>query len=136
MTLGIFGYEGGKIADENGGVVITDRDGVIVLKWDFAKLMNHWKTKHSNVVFVPGLSRARPDRQFWFDRNVKLGIGTDFFRVLEAIKAGSVVYDTGLWVNPLGKTSKEKGHERHQIRVVPSQLSSLYRKVEDVDVLA
>jgi hypothetical protein len=66
---------------------------------------------------------------------VKLGIGTDFFRVLDAIKAGSVVYDTGLWVNPLGKTSKERGHERHQIRVIPSQLSSLYRKVEDVDVL-
>ena len=109
---------------------------MVPLKWHFAKLINHWKTKHSNVVFVPGLSRGEPCRQFLYDRNVMLGIGTDFFRVLGAITAGSVVYDTGLWVNPLGKTTKEKGHQRHQIRVLPSQLGSLYRRIEDVDVLA
>ena len=91
MTLGLEGYENRKIEDEGGGVVITDRNGVVGLKWHFAKLMNHWKTKHSNVVFVPGLSRTVPGRQFWYDRSVKLGIGTDFFRVLEAIKAGRVV---------------------------------------------
>jgi hypothetical protein len=67
---------------------------------------------------------------------VKLGIGTDFFRVLEAIKVGGVVYDSGLWFNPEGTRPKERGKERHQIRVRPNQISSLYRKVEDVDVLA
>jgi hypothetical protein len=136
LTLGIDGYQDGEITDEGGGIVISDEAGTVLLKWHFAKLIGHWKTKHSNVVFVPGLSRTAPRRQFWYDRNVKLGVGTDFFRVLDAIKAGSVVYDSGLWVNPLGKTAKEKGHERHQIRVLPSQLGSLYRRIEDVDVLA
>lgn len=136
MTLGIQGYEDGEITDESGGLVITDLVGAVLLKWHFAKLINHWKSKHSNVVFVPALSRVKSVRQFWFDRNVKLAIGTDFFKFLEAVKAGSVVYDTGLWVNPLGRTSKERGHQRHQIRVIPQGLNSLYRRVEDVDVLS
>lgn len=136
LLLDIEGYDSGVIVDETGGIVIRDDDGDVLLKWHFSKFIDHWKTKHSNVVFVPGVASETTPRQFRFDRKVKLGIGTDFFRVLEAIKAGSVVYDSGLWVNPEGKVPKEKGKERHQIRVRPGDISDLYRKVEDVDVLA
>jgi hypothetical protein len=136
LLLDIEGYENGEITDETGGIVIKDIDGQNLLKWHFSKFIDHWKTKHSNVVFVPGVAHGINPRKFRFDRYVKLGIGTDFFRVLDAIKSGSVVYDSGLWVNPEGDSPKQRGKERHQIRVTPSQISSLYRKVEDVDVLA
>ena len=136
LLLDIEGYENGEIVNETGGVIIRDKDDEILLKWHFRKFIDHWKRKHSNVVFVPGEASVATPRQFRFDRKVQLGIGTDFFRVFEAIKAGSVVYDSGLWVNPEGTRPKERGKERHQIRVRPNQISSLYRKIEDVDVLA
>lgn len=136
MTLGIQGYKNKKIEDEDGGVIVTDSQGRILMKLHFAKFLEHWKTKHSNAAFVPGVCRLEPSRQYWFGREVKLATGTDFFRVLEAIKSGSVIYDPGCWVNPMGERAKDRGHERHQIRVVPRQLASLYRKVEDLDVTA
>lgn len=135
LTLDIEGYGDREILDERGGVVIRNDDGDILLKWHFGKLIDHWKTKHSNVVFVPAVASVETPRRFWFDRKVKLGLGTDFFRFLEAIKSGGVVYDSGLWVNPDGHTPKERGKERHQIRVSANRISSLYHKVEDVDVL-
>lgn len=136
LTLDIEGYGEREILDETGGVIIRNDDGEVLLKWHFSKLIDHWKTKHSNVVFIPGVASETTPRRFHFDRKVKLGIGTDFFRVLEAIKTGGVVYDSGLWVNPEGATPKDRGKERHQIRVCPRKTSSLYRKVEDVDVLS
>ena len=136
LILDIEGYKDRTIVDEQGGVIIADNKGKVILKWHFSKLMEHWKKKHTNAVFVPALSRAAPRRQFWFSRNVKLGTGTEFYKLLDAIKAGSVVYDSGLWVNPQGETTKQRGHERHQIRVIPSQVSSLYSTFEDVDVTA
>ena len=135
LILDIHGYKDGEITDEHGGVVIKDEAGQIILMWHFSKFLDHWKRKHSNAVFVPGLARSDPNRQYWYGRKVKLASGTDFFRVLDAIQAGHVVYDPGLWVNPEATTPKERGHQRHQIRVVPSKIGSLYREFEEADTL-
>ena len=135
MTLDIEGYKNGQILDETGGIVIRNDEGEILLKWHFSKLIDHWKKKHSKVVFVPGVASRDKPKRFFFDRKVRMGIGADFKRVLESIEKGGVVYDSGLWVNPEGPTKKERGKERHQIRVIPSMISELYSKVEDVDVV-
>ena len=54
LTLHLVGYDrkSSKIIEPNGGLHLIDINGALAAGWEFAKLIDHWKNKHSKTCFV------------------------------------------------------------------------------------
>jgi hypothetical protein len=131
LTLKVVGFSAGSTQfDVNGAIQLVDKNGVVAASWSFQKLLEHWKRKHSNAVYVPSVVRVvSASRQYSFGSTVHLGIGTSFILFLEALVQGIVFYDPGIHYTLGGKSKK-----RNQFRVNYRNLSALYVDFEYVDV--
>ncbi len=133
-----FDESSGKVVDSFGGIALLTAEGEPAAFWSFAKLMDHWKRKHENVVFVPGLTRIESTeagslRQYRYGRRVLAGCGTDFNLLLRAFHCGNVFLDPALKLVELaGVTTRPKC--RNQFRVKFPRLVTLYRSTEEADV--
>jgi hypothetical protein len=135
LTLTLLGYDSdkNKIIDPSAGLALVSGSGQQAAVWHYSKLIDHWKRKHSQAVYVPSLSRIGAAREYCYGKLVRLGVGTDFFRFLGAIAAQRVYYDPGIKLeNASAKTPRTK--RRSQFRVKSGHLDALYDSMEVVDV--
>lgn len=135
LTLHLDGFDpgSGKITKAAGVIALLSPDGAVAASWTFEKLMDHWKTKHSQAVYIPCMMRGAGS-EYFYGSTVKLGTGTDFEMFLAAMSGGFVYYDPGIKLeNASGNKPRLK--RRSQFRVNHTHLPMLYREVELVDVL-
>lgn len=137
LTMNVEGFdpEESRITDASGAVTLTDSANTIAASWGFAKIMDHWKRKHSQAVYVPCMARraSSGSTEYHYGVDVELGIGTDFEMFLSAMIQGMVYYDPGIKLEN-ASTENSKIKQRSQFRVNHKHLNSLYRKLEFVDV--
>ncbi len=136
LTLNVEGFDPteSKITDALGAVTLTDSVNTVVASWGFPKIMDHWKRKHSQAVYVPCLRRsAASGFEYHYGTNVELGIGTDFEIYLSSMVQGMVYYDPGIKLEGVS-TKNPKIKHRSQFRIKHKNLDSLYKKLEFVDI--
>lgn len=139
LTLNLDGFDTNrqKITKASGAITLTDQTNAIAASWSFAKLMDHWKRKHSQAVYIPCVSRATKSggKEYRYGCDLELGKGTDFEMFLSAMLNGFIYYDPGI---KLEKSSDPKSSpkRRSQFRVHHRHLGRLYKYLEFVDVSA
>ncbi|OUR63484.1 hypothetical protein A9Q79_10290 [Methylophaga sp. 42_25_T18] len=135
MYINGFDAEESKITDAEGVITLTDNKGTVAASWSFAKVMDHWKRKHSQAVYVPCIMRPIPGggRSYHYGTNVELGKGTDFEMFLSAMFKGMVYYDPGIKLEN-ASSEKAKLKTRNQFRVNHRNIGSLYRNLDFVDI--
>lgn len=137
LTMNVEGFDHSesKITNANGAVTLTNSANTIAASWSFAKIMDHWKRKHSQAVFVPCMAQraASGGTEYHYGNDVELGIGTDFELFLSALVQGMIYYDLGIKLEN-ASSEKSKVKQRSQFRVNHKHLDSLYRNFEFVDV--
>lgn len=136
LTLKLIGFDPitSSITDANGAIALIDEIGNVTACWTFAKLMDHWKRKHSQAVYIPCIRRIHlGEYQYLFGKDIELGIGTDFERFLAAMVSGSIYYDPGIKLED-ASTELPKLKRRSQFRVDHKDLPSLYDQFEFIDL--
>lgn len=136
MKLTGFDVENSVITNASGAIILVDRADNIAASWSFAKVMDHWKRKHSQAVYIPCLRRKHPSTgfpEYHYGKDIELGTGTNFEIFLSAMNRGGVFYDPGI---KLENASSEKPRLklRSQFRVNHKHLDTLYKKFEFVDI--
>mgnify|MGYP001371737467 CR=1 FL=1 len=126
---------GGRKYSPTGAIRLLDPEDREAMSWSFAKLIDHWKTKHAHAAFIPAQQRLTPDRQYRFGRSVLLGEGADFGLFLAAMEAGKVYYDPGMKVEKVS-TEKPLTKRRSQFRVSSRDIPMLYASSRIVDACA
>lgn len=116
----------------SGAIQLVDKNDNVAASWSFAKLLEHWKTKHAHAAFVPSQASKGGERQYRFGRDILLGEGAEFSRFLHAVKEGKVYYDPGIKLEGIS-TGKPKTKARSQFRVKSSDLPALYETSRVVD---
>ena len=116
-----------------GAVVMLSETGDEAMSWSFAKLLDHWKSKHAKAAYVPSQIERGTNPRYRFGSVVQLGEGAEFGRLLSSFANGQVYYDPGIKLERTqnGGTTRKK---RSQFRVKSSDLASLYETFRDVDV--
>lgn len=137
LTMHLKGFDphSSKILDANGAITLMDDTGIEAASWSFPKIMNHWKRKHSQAVYVPCIMRPSESggREYHYGNNIELGEGTNFEMLLSSMASGFVYYDPGIKLeNASNPSSKPK--RRSQFRVNHKYLSSLYKSLDFVDI--
>jgi len=134
LRLLVEGYDekSEKITNAYGGIVVKDNEDRVVARWDFNGLMKHWNRKHALAAYVPSCMRKNPVLQYQYGHLVRLGIGTDFLRLIKAFSAGCVYYDPGIKVTDLHGNPATK--RRNQFRILTRNVPTLYKVVETVDL--
>ena len=134
LALTIEGYDQVKqtIVDMNGQLTLEDRNGEIAAAWSFAKLINHWKTKHAKAAYIPSIKRASTI-EYRFGPEITLYEGTDFLTFLKHLSAGDIYLDPGLNLQT-DKAEKPKTKRRNQFRVKHTKLSNLYNSCENINL--
>ncbi len=135
MHLKGFEPQTAKITDADGAITLMDDTGTIAASWSFPKIMNHWKRKHSQAVYVPCMMRpaATGGREYHYGNSIELGTGTNFEMFLSSMAKGHVYYDPGIKLeNVSSPTSTPK--RRSQFRVNHKHLDTLYHSLEFVDI--
>lgn len=137
LTLKIQGFDHEKsmITDAKGIVALVDINETTTASWSFAKLMDHWKCKHSNVAYIPCMNRPSETggKEYHFGKDIEMGIGTDFEKFLSAMVARNIYYDPGIKIEQ-ASTQKLKMKKRSQFRIKHIDLKNLYKKYNYVDV--
>lgn len=138
LTLTISGFDSksSHITDAQGAIALVDSNDNIAASWSFAKIMGHWKKKHSQAVYVPCIKRAsaKGGNEYHYGRNIELGTGTHFEQVLSSVYEESLYYDPAIKLeNAMSEKSKLK--RRSQFRIAHKHLNRLYTKFELLDIL-
>lgn len=137
LTLDVLGFDSNKrlITDSQGVIALLDKGDNIAASWSFEKLMNHWKRKHAQAVYIPCLKQRAKDGnvQYQYGKDIELGVGTDFEMFLSTVVDSFVFYDPGLNLKQ-ASTEKPKIKRRNQIRVNHGNLGVLYKKFEFLDL--
>lgn len=134
LRLVLDGYDVcARTINGSGKVALLDSHDREAASWSFAKLMDHWRRKHSKAAFVPSEKSISPVR-YRYGNNVMLAEGARFRVLLEAFAAGHVYYDPGI---KLEGASGVNGalKRRSQFRVDSRNISMLYEYSRYVDVL-
>jgi hypothetical protein len=133
LTLSLSGFDQNtrKITEADGCIALIDGMGRVAASWSFAKLMEHWKRKHSKTCFLPCKKRVSPHgkTQFLFGGSVELGIGTKFELFLHGLVDRKVYYDPGIKLEGASSASP-KVKRRSQFRVAHKNLESLFIKYD------
>ena len=103
------------------------------MRWDFAKLLEHWKKKHAQAAYVPCVKRQTGNRAYRYGRQVLLGVGADFTKVLQALSLGAVYYDPGIKLENASQPNA-KSKRRSQFRVTSKNIPALYQRCTVIDV--
>ncbi|UKV16133.1 MvaI/BcnI restriction endonuclease family protein [Thalassospiraceae bacterium SW-3-3] len=135
LSMDGFDFDTHKISRANGSVTLIDRASCIAASWSFEKLMNHWKRKHSHAAYIPCRMRSTPtgQREYYYGRNIELGIGTTFEMFLSAMLGGDIYYDPGIKLEN-ASTAKAKTKRRSQFRINHKHLDALYKDLENIDI--
>jgi hypothetical protein len=133
LRLSLIGYDlnSEKITDSFGGIGLQTESNEIAAFWHFSKLMNHWKKKHAQAIYIPSMCDSSNGKKYSYSPVVKLCEGTDFLKFLKAISLQNIYYDPGIKMENVSTTPKIK--RRSQFRVKIGDLDSLYHKVREVD---
>jgi len=137
MTLVTIGFDSktGMITDASGSIALLDKNGNPASIWTFAKIMEHWKRKHSKAAYIPSLSTSANGqfRMYNYCNNIRLFTGTSFTKLLQAFNDQHVYYDPG--INIKNADTKPVTKRRSQFRIKSSDLIYLYDAQEDVNVI-
>lgn len=134
MRVEGFDPEAGRITDAEGAITLRNVEDTLAASWSFSKIMDHWKRKHSQAVYVPCLMRASAGgREYFYGNHIELGTGTNFEMFLSATVAKAVYYDPGLKLEN-ASTAKPRVKVRNQFRINHGNLSGLYSRHEIVEV--
>lgn len=123
------------ITSTEGAVLLLDRNEKVAAGWSFAKLLEHWKTKHAQAAYVPCMKAKEAPLKYRFGNNVLLGTGAEFKLLLHAIHEGKVVYDPGSWLSGI-RDQNYQWKKRSQFRVSSRDLPALYKASRIVDACA
>ena len=138
LTLELQGFDttNSIITDAEGIIALTDSNGNVTASWSFAKLMDHWKRKHSQAVYIPCLrqeNKQTKEIHYHYGKDIELGTGTSFELILTAMNKGTVFYDPGIKLEQ-ASSPKPKIKKRSQFRTNHKHIDTLYKKFEFVDV--
>jgi len=136
MELSGFDAENGQITNASGAIVLLDKNDNETASWSFAKMMDHWKRKHAQAVYIPCMRQASTSGkgyEYHYGKDVELGTGTYFEMMLAAMHSGTVYYDPGIKMEK-ASTQKPEIKRRSQFRMKHKHLDTLYTKFEFVDV--
>lgn len=137
LTLRILGFDhqNCKITNAKGSVALLDKSNNVAASWSFAKLMDHWKRKHTQAVYVPCLSQKDADcgKKYHYGSDIELGTGTSFEIFLSNMFSGHIYYDPGIKLEN-ASTDKAKSKRRSQFRIKHNNLFNLYQTYETVDI--
>lgn len=136
LTLRIQGFDeiSGKITNPDGGIVLETDQGEIAAKWAFVGLLEHWKRKHEQAVYVPSKMRLEPSRSYHYGNVVTLGEQTDFSRLLAALSFGQIYYDPGIKMEGVS-TPRPTVKRRSQFRIKSLNIGALYDRVSKINLL-
>lgn len=133
LRMMVEGFDAGERKySPTGAIRLLDRKDKEAMAWSFAKLIDHWKTKHAHAAFVPAQQRLVPDRQYRYGRGILLGEGAEFGLFLAAVDAGKVYYDPGIKVEKVS-SAKPVTKRRSQFRVNSKDIPALYASSRIVD---
>ncbi|NVK37485.1 MAG: hypothetical protein HWE18_06145 [Gammaproteobacteria bacterium] len=136
LTMVLDGFDtcSGTITDAFGAIKLISKKGSVAASWSFAKIMDHWKRKHSQAVYVPCMMRkSKGGTEYHYGKDIELGTVTNFELFLSAMLIGSVYYDPGIKVEKIS-TEKPVSKRRSQFRVNHKHLNTLYKNFEYVDI--
>lgn len=137
LTLALDGFDSKtkRITKAAGAITLLDNNETIAASWSFEKIMDHWKRKHSQAVYIPCILKKpiSGGHEYHYGKDVELGVGTDFEMFLSAILIGNVYYDPGIKLEK-ASTDKPALKRRSQFRVNHKHLNGLYNKLEFVDL--
>lgn len=132
MVLDGFDADTGKITNPDGGIVLRDEKNHSAAEWKFTEVFAHWKKKHAKAVYVPSEKLAKP-LQYRYGNLVRLGVGTDPLKLLQAMAVQAVYYDPGIKLEE-ASTLKPKIKRRSQFRVNVKHLATLYHRMEQINL--
>ncbi|HBC0467143.1 MvaI/BcnI family restriction endonuclease [Legionella pneumophila] len=139
LTLRVYGFDNEQslITDARGYLALVTQDKIVAASWSFAKLMEHWKCKHSQVAYVPCIKRlgARGLAEYHFGKEIELGVGTNFERFLSAMYSQHIYYDPGIKLEYVS-SHNPRIKKRSQFRIKHKDISSLYKSYDVVDILS
>jgi hypothetical protein len=135
LTMRMEGYdpESGQITDPLGGLMLRDQDGNLAAGWQFDKVIEHWKRKHSNTCYVT--YKAFKDNElpsYHYGPYITLGQGTSLEHFLEGLHSCAIYYDPG--INMKLKDDKWKPKKRNQFRVKWKNINQLYSSLRELDL--
>ncbi|VAW95541.1 hypothetical protein MNBD_GAMMA23-1122 [hydrothermal vent metagenome] len=137
LTLVAEGYDcvNNIITEASGCIALIDKKGNSASSWSYAKLMEHWKKKHAQAVYIPSLSRKELDlsKSYSYCNNIRLYEGTTFLALLNAISESHVYYDPGIKLENASTSPRTK--RRSQFRIKSRFLHHLYTKQADIDLI-
>ena len=136
LTIQLVGFDAknSTITDASGEIVLLDSLNNVTASWSFAKLMNHWKRKHSQAVYIPCMRRMHSGIcEYRYGKDIELGTGTNFEMVLSAMNLGALFYDPGIKLEN-ASSNEPRLKRRNQFRINHSRLNTLYKNFEFLDV--
>jgi len=127
MTLEVAGFDplNPRLLDVSGAVRLVDMAGNEAASWAFAQLLTHWNRKHAFAAYVRYTSQNSPIA-YRYDTPVLMGEHTDFYKYLNALCAGAIIFDPGSKVTN-ARTSHSKVKARSQFRINTKDLGLLYQ---------
>lgn len=133
LRLVVDGFSGeGARFSPSGSVRLLDLQDREAMSWSFAKLIDHWKTKHAHAAYVPAQQRLSDTREYRYGRTILLGEGAEFGRFLAALHVGKIYYDLGIKVEN-SSSEKPATKRRSQFRVNSKDIPLLYASSRVVD---
>jgi len=137
LTLSLDGFDTqtNKITNAFGAILLQDKNNTIAASWSFEKMLDHWKKKHSQAVYVPNIRRDSKSGgyQYHYSKNIMLGEGTDFSLFLSAIVSDQIFHDPGIKLTNATSDHAEK-KVRNQFRANPKNLNFLYHKFDYINL--
>jgi hypothetical protein len=133
MEIDGFDAEKSRITKAGGSVRLETKDGVDAASWSFANILEHWKHKHANAVYVASENRKNPEWQYRYGNLIKVCNGTDGIKFLTSLAAGKIFYDPGIKLEQ-AFSDRPRIKRRSQFRVQVGDINSLYEQVEMIDL--
>lgn len=136
LTLKLDGFDpmSKKIIDPFGGIILEADNGEVAAKWHFSKLLEHWKKKHNQAVYIPSIIQETPLKSYFYGSEVMLGEGTDFSMLLSAIDSKAIYYDPGIKMEQ-ASSEKPKIKRRSQFRIKSANLHTLYKTFTQINLV-
>ena len=133
MEIDGFDAEKSRITKAGGSVRLETKDGVDAASWSFANILEHWKRKHANAVYVASENRKTPKWQYRYGNLIKVCNGTDGIKFLTSLAGGKIFYDPGIKLEQ-AFSDRPRTKRRSQFRVQVGDINGLYEHVEMIDL--
>lgn len=129
-----FDYIKRVLDDATGGIVLLNDNNNVIAKWNYSKIIERWKVKHTQAVYVPSNKQTISSIiQYRYSHLIRLYNTTNINLLLNSIHTKSVYYDPG--INVKNVNTKPLVHARSQFRIKVKDLNKLYINREDINLL-